>query len=62
MSWPPSAFIWFDIAAPGLLDEWLTDPDEALLAHNHQVAATYFNVADLPARLAKVLATLPLPS
>jgi glycosyltransferase involved in cell wall biosynthesis len=55
-------FSWFDVAAPGLLDAWLTDPDEALLAQNYQVAATYFNVADLPARLTKVLATLSLPS
>ncbi len=55
-------FRWFDIAAPGLLNEWLNDPDEELLAHNHQVAATYFNLADLPARLTEVLHSLALAS
>ncbi len=52
-------FRWFDSAVPGPLDEWLAHPDDTLLAHNHQVAATSFNVADLPARLADVLARLP---
>ncbi len=54
-------FRWFDLTAPDLLDDWLRDPDDALLAHNHQVAATHFNVADLPVRLTQVLASLALP-
>ena len=52
-------FIWFDSDQPGPLGRWLDDPDEALLEHNLQVAATYFNVADLPARLAPIIASLP---
>ena len=55
-------FRWFDSAVPGPLDEWLDRPDSTLLAHNHQVAATSFNVADLPSRLAAVLASIGLPS
>ena len=30
-----------------------------LLAHNHQVAADHFNLADLPARLSAVLERVP---
>ena len=55
-------FRWFDSAVPDPLDEWLAHPDATLLAHNHQVAATSFNVADLPSRLAELLAGLPSPS
>jgi hypothetical protein len=33
----------------------MRDRDEALLEHNHHVAATHFNLADLPERLAGVL-------
>jgi glycosyltransferase involved in cell wall biosynthesis len=55
-------FRWFDSAVPAPFETWLQHPDAALLDHNHRVAATYFNVADLPARLADVLATLPSPS
>jgi glycosyltransferase involved in cell wall biosynthesis len=52
-------FRWFDSAVPGPLAEWLAHPDDELLDHNHRIAATHFNVADLPARLAKVLDSLP---
>jgi glycosyltransferase involved in cell wall biosynthesis len=52
-------FRWFDSEVPAPLEAWFRHPDEELLAHNHAVAATYFNVADLPGRLAHVLATLP---
>ena len=38
---------------------WLDRPDEQLVTENHQVAATYFNVADLPGRLARILAPVP---
>jgi glycosyltransferase involved in cell wall biosynthesis len=55
-------FRWFDSDVPGPLGEWLAHPDETLLAHNHRIAATFFNVADLPARLADVLDHLPSPS
>jgi glycosyltransferase involved in cell wall biosynthesis len=55
-------FRWFDCAVPAPLDAWLRHPDDALLAHNRQIAASSFNVADLPGRLAGVLASLPLPS
>jgi glycosyltransferase involved in cell wall biosynthesis len=48
-------FSWFGVADPAPLAGWLRGRDEELLAHNHQVAATHFNLADLPARLAGVL-------
>jgi glycosyltransferase involved in cell wall biosynthesis len=48
-------FRWFGVTDPTPLVEWLHDPDPELLEHNHQVAATYFNLADLPERLASVL-------
>jgi glycosyltransferase involved in cell wall biosynthesis len=48
-------FRWFGVADPTPLARWLRGRDEELLAHNHQVAATHFNLADLPARLAGVL-------
>jgi glycosyltransferase involved in cell wall biosynthesis len=51
-------FRWFDSAVPAPLASWLARPDRALLEENHQVAATYFNLADLPGRLAEVLAPL----
>jgi glycosyltransferase involved in cell wall biosynthesis len=51
-------FTWFDIEKPGELARWLDAPDDALLAHNQQVAAAHFNLADLPARLAPIIAGL----
>jgi mannosylglucosylglycerate synthase len=48
-------FRWFDAADPAPLAQWLRQPDERLLAHNHQGAADHFNLADLPARLSDVL-------
>jgi glycosyltransferase involved in cell wall biosynthesis len=51
-------FRWFDIAEPAPLAAWLSAGDRTLLEENHRVAATYFNVADLPARLGAVLAGL----
>lgn len=48
-------FRWFGLTEPELLAEWLQARDEALLAHNHRVAATHFNLSELPARLARVL-------
>jgi len=52
-------FRWFRADDPGALAAWLAEPDEDLLRHNHEVAATHFNVADLPARLEAVLSRLP---
>jgi mannosylglucosylglycerate synthase len=51
-------FRWFRADDPSLLAAWLAGPDDALLRHNHEVAATHFNVADLPGRLEAVLARL----
>jgi glycosyltransferase involved in cell wall biosynthesis len=48
-------FRWFGTDDGRPLSTWLDDPDEDLLLHNHRVAATHFNVADLPERLARVL-------
>jgi glycosyltransferase involved in cell wall biosynthesis len=48
-------FRWFGVADPAPLARSLHQRDEELLDHNHQVAATHFNLADLPARLASVL-------
>jgi glycosyltransferase involved in cell wall biosynthesis len=51
-------FRWFDAEDPGPLCAWLDAPDDELLPHNQRVAATHFNVADLPDRLARVLESL----
>jgi hypothetical protein len=53
-------FRWFDSAVPGPLSEQLDHPDAELLDHNQRVAATHFNLADLPGRLAQVLDRLPV--
>ncbi len=56
-------FRWFDAADPVPLARWLRHPDAALLEHNRRIATEHFNVADLPCRLASVLARIPgLPS
>jgi glycosyltransferase involved in cell wall biosynthesis len=52
-------FRWFDAADPAPLARWLRNPDGNLIAHNHQVAADHFNLADLPARLSAVLERIP---
>jgi glycosyltransferase involved in cell wall biosynthesis len=52
-------FEWFDAADPAPLAHWLRQPDPSLLAHNRQVAADHFNLADLPARLKQVLQRVP---
>jgi glycosyltransferase involved in cell wall biosynthesis len=52
-------FRWFPADDPAPLAGWLAEPDEELLRHNHEVATTHFNVADLPSRLEAVLSRLP---
>ena len=52
-------FRWFDSAVPAPLSAWLASPDDDLLDHNQRVAAIYFSIADLPTRVAAVLAGLP---
>jgi glycosyltransferase involved in cell wall biosynthesis len=52
-------FTWFPSDDPGPLADWLEGPDEAVLEHNHQVAATHLNLADLPARLDAIVRSLP---
>jgi mannosylglucosylglycerate synthase len=51
-------FRWFPAADPAPLARWLAAPDEELLRHNHDVASTHFNVADLPRRLEALLSGL----
>jgi glycosyltransferase involved in cell wall biosynthesis len=48
-------FEWFDATEPAPLALWLEHPDARLIAHNQQVAADHFNLADLPARLSAVV-------
>ena len=55
-------FHWFDATDPAPLAAWLRTPDERVLTRNHQVAADHFNLADLPARLSRVLRERPRSS
>jgi glycosyltransferase involved in cell wall biosynthesis len=52
-------FEWFEASDPASLARWLEQPDDRLLAHNQQVAAQHFNLADLPARLSALLDRVP---
>jgi glycosyltransferase involved in cell wall biosynthesis len=53
-------FRWFPSDDAAALGAWLDDPDPELLEDNHSVAATHFNLADLPSRLERVLSALPV--
>jgi mannosylglucosylglycerate synthase len=58
-------FRWFDAVHPDgadALGRFLDSPDTSLIEHNHAVAATHFNLADLPRRLASVLEGLAVPT
>ena len=52
-------FRWFDATDPAPLAGWLGRPDARLTAHNQEVAAEHFNLADLPGRLSAVLRRVP---
>ena len=51
-------FEWFEVAEPSALAAWLDHPQLGLLDRNLAVARRFFDVADLPGRLARVLATM----
>jgi len=48
-------FRWFAAGDAGPIDRWLEHPDASLLEHNHAVAAKYFSIGDLPARIGRVI-------
>ena len=52
-------FAWFDADRPALLRAWLDNPDDGLLRRNAAIARQHFDIADLPARLSRVLGRLP---
>ncbi|HUZ11048.1 MAG TPA: glycosyltransferase [Acidimicrobiales bacterium] len=54
-------FRWFPLADHGPLRRWLVAPEPSLLDHNRAVAERFFALTDLPDRLGRVLAGLPLP-
>ena len=49
-------FRWFDTAQPEALAHWLDAPDPRLLAHNFEVAQRHLGLADLPGRIATLIA------
>ena len=51
-------FEWFGLEDMAGLDAWLTDPEEALLERNLEVARAHFDVARLAGRIAAVLPPL----
>jgi glycosyltransferase involved in cell wall biosynthesis len=53
-------FRFFDLSDVAGVDAFLNEPDIALLEHNRALARQYFNVADLPGRLAPLLETWDL--
>jgi glycosyltransferase involved in cell wall biosynthesis len=53
-------FRFFDLSDVAGVDAFLNEPDIALLEHNRALVRQYFNVADLPGRLAPLLETWDL--
>ena len=51
-------FQFFELADIEALNTFLEHPDEALFEHNRGIARRFFNVEDLPSRLAKILNSL----
>lgn len=54
-------FDWFTEDEAARLGRWLRAPDDGLLERNAAVARRHFNLADLPRRLAPVVASLGAP-
>ena len=49
-------FEWFDADDPLRCKTWLASPEEALLDHNVNIAATHFALEQLPARISALFA------
>jgi glycosyltransferase involved in cell wall biosynthesis len=52
-------FRWFPADDPGPLQEWLGDPDPALLDHNETIAVSHFSIEALARRLEVLLTESP---
>ncbi|MGH9045986.1 MAG: hypothetical protein ACRDVW_01595 [Acidimicrobiales bacterium] len=53
-------FDWFALDDVAAIGAWLDEPDRSVLERNWAVADSHFSIRDLPDRLAKILATLPV--
>ena len=54
-------FRWLDAGQPDEVAAWLAHPEEALLRHNESLVRRHFNLQDLPARLAALMARVGAP-
>jgi glycosyltransferase involved in cell wall biosynthesis len=48
-------FSWLDAGRPAEVARWLSNPDEATLQHNAEVARRHLNLDDLPGKLAELM-------